>query len=65
MMEIGMDVSTLEETERLGGKFYENGKEAPLYDVFKKHGVTSIRLRLWNNPFNERGEKYGAGGCDI
>jgi len=64
-MEIGMDVSTLEETERLGGKFYENGKEAPLYDIFKRHGVTSIRLRLWNNPFDERGESYGAGGCDI
>jgi arabinogalactan endo-1,4-beta-galactosidase len=65
MIEIGMDISTLEETERLGGKFYENGKEAPLYDIFKKHGVTSIRLRLWNDPFDEKGESYGAGGCDI
>jgi len=60
-----MDVSTLEETERLGGKFYENGKESPLYDILKRHGVTSIRLRLWNNPYNEKGETYGAGGCDI
>jgi arabinogalactan endo-1,4-beta-galactosidase len=65
MTEIGMDISTLEETERLGGKFYENGKEAALYDILKRHGVTSIRLRLWNDPFNERGENYGAGGCDI
>jgi len=64
-MEIGMDLSTLEETERLGGKFFENGKEAPLYDILKNHGVTSIRLRLWNNPFDEKGENYGAGGCDI
>jgi len=64
-MEIGMDVSTLEETERLGGKFYENGKEAPLFDILKRHGITSIRLRLWNDPFNEKGENYGAGGCDI
>jgi len=64
-MEIGMDLSTLEETERLGGKFFENGKTAPLYDILKRHGVTSIRLRLWNNPFDERGENYGAGGCDI
>jgi len=65
MTEIGMDVSTLEETERFGGKFYENGKEAPLLDILKRHGVTSIRLRLWNDPFNEKGENYGAGGCDI
>jgi len=65
MIETGMDISTLEETERLGGKFYENGKEAPLYDVIKRHGVTSIRLRLWNDPFNEKGESYGAGVCDI
>jgi len=60
-----MDVSTLEETERLGGKFYEDGKEAPLFDILKRHGVTSVRLRLWNDPFNEKGENYGAGGCDI
>jgi len=64
MTETGMDVSTLEETERLGGKFFENGKEAPLFDILKRHGVTSIRLRLWNNPCNEKGESYGAGGCD-
>jgi arabinogalactan endo-1,4-beta-galactosidase len=65
MMEIGMDISTFKETEQLGGKFYENGKEAPLLDILKRHGVTSIRLRLWNDPFNEKGESYGAGGCDI
>jgi len=65
MIETGMDISTLEETERLGGKFYENGKEAPLFDILKRHGVTSIRLRLWNDPFDEKGENYGAGGCDI
>ena len=65
MFEIGMDVSTLEETERLGGKFYENGKEAPLFNILKNHGVTSIRLRLWNYPFDESGVSYGAGGCDI
>ena len=64
-MEVGMDISTLEETEQLGGKFYENGTEAMLYDILKKNGVTSIRLRLWNDPFNEKGENYGAGGCDI
>jgi len=65
MIEKGMDISTLEETERLGGKFYENGKESPLFEILKRHGITSIRLRLWNDPFNEKGESYGAGGCDI
>jgi arabinogalactan endo-1,4-beta-galactosidase len=65
VMEIGMDLSTLEETERLGGKFYENGNEAALHDILKRHGVTSIRLRLWNNPFDEKGTHYGAGGWDI
>jgi arabinogalactan endo-1,4-beta-galactosidase len=64
-MEIGMDISTLEETERLGGKFYEDGKESAFYDILKSHGVTSIRLRLWNDPFDEKGENYGGGGCDI
>lgn len=65
MMETGVDISTLEETERLGGKFYENGKETALFDILKKHGVTSVRLRLWNNPFDNEGGNYGAGCCDI
>ena len=65
MMETGVDISTLEETERLGGRFYDNGTETGFYDILKKHGFTSIRLRLWNDPFNENGTSYGAGGCDI
>ena len=65
MMEIGFDISTLEETERLGARFYEDGKEAGFYDIIKRHGLTSIRLRLWNDPFNASGKSYGAGGCDI
>jgi len=49
MTEIGMDVSTLEEIERLGGKFYENGKESPLYDILKRHGVLLDRIEKFED----------------
>lgn len=65
MTETGIDISTLGEIERLGGKFYDNGKEETLFAIMKRYGVTGIRLRLWNDPFDEKGESYGAGGCDL
>lgn len=65
MREIGVDISTLEETEKLGGKFYDDGKECALLDILKRRSVSSVRLRLWNDPFDANGESYGAGGGDI
>jgi len=65
MFDIGMDISTLEETEHLGGKFYWNGESGDLIDILTENGVNSARLRLWVNPYSAKGETYGAGGCDI
>lgn len=65
MRERGVDISTIMETESLGGKFFEGGVQYPLLDILQKRGITSVRLRLWNDPFNEKGESYGAGCCDI
>ena len=58
----GMDISSLPEVERFGGKFYDNGKEEDLLRILKAHGVNSIRVRVWNDPFSEKGEPYGGGG---
>ncbi len=65
MFDIGMDFSSLEETEALGGKFRQNGKEGDLVGILSDNGVNAARLRLWVNPFSETGEPYGAGNCDI
>lgn len=47
----GMDVSTLLEEEECGAKYYDDGEQKDLFEILKKYGVNSIRLRLWNDPY--------------
>lgn len=61
----GMDISSLSEVERCGGKFFDKGVSGDAMDILKKYGMNMIRLRLWNDPFTRDGISYGAGGCDI
>lgn len=61
----GMDVSTLPEVERCGGKFYDKGRERELFSLLKDYDVNAIRIRLWNDPYSEEGEPYGAGTNDL
>lgn len=74
----GADVSMLGEIEKNGGKFYNaQGNEDDLFAILKDNGVNWIRLRLWNNPVNERdvyangkvlsrkGEPVGGGNNDL
>ena len=61
----GMDLSTLLEVERCGGKFYNHGVLGDAMDILKSYGMNMVRLRLWNDPFDENGNSYGAGGNDI
>lgn len=60
----GMDVSSLDEIEQLGAKFYDNGKEDDLLAILKSYDVNYIRLRLWNDPKSPDKEPYGAGNTD-
>lgn len=61
----GMDLSTLLELERCGVKYYDEGKETDILDIMKKYDVDTIRIRLWNDPWSESGESYGAGENDL
>ncbi len=61
----GMDISTLLEVEKLGGKFYKDGTETELLSILETYGVNYVRLRLWNDPYSEDGKPYGAGGNDF
>lgn len=67
MFESGMDVSTLLEIEANNGKFYDFNQDKPedLLVILKRHGVNSLRLRLWNDPYDENGRPYLAGTCDF
>lgn len=60
-----MDLSSLLEVERAGGKFFNNGKEEDVMDILKSYGMNMVRLRLWNDPYTEDGISYGGGGCDL
>lgn len=61
----GMDVSTLLQQERCNAKYFDGNGPEDVFDIFKRHGVNSIRLRLWNNPYDENGNPYGAGTNDF
>ncbi len=61
----GMDVSTLLEVERQGGTFYDRGVSGDAMAILKSYGMNLVRLRLWNHPFDQEGNSYGAGGNDI
>ena len=65
-MILGIDVSTYLEQQRLTHqKYYKDGKEIDPFIVFKNNGVTHIRVRIWNDPYDEDGNPYLAGTCDV
>ncbi len=61
----GMDISSLLEVERCGGKFYDHKAAGDALDILKRYGTNLVRLRLWNDPFDEKGVSYGGGGNDL
>jgi arabinogalactan endo-1,4-beta-galactosidase len=61
----GMDVSTLIEQEQCGAKYYDKGVCRDMLEILKDYGVNSVRLRLWNDPYDEAGNPYGAGTNDM
>ena len=61
----GADLSTLEEVERCGGRFFDDGREDDAMRILRRHGVNLVRLRLWNDPYGPNGEPYGAGTCSL
>jgi len=64
-MIFGADFTTLEEVEQKGGVFRADGKAVDLVECLAENGITSARLRLWMNPFDNNGNDYGGGICDF
>lgn len=60
----GVDVSMLYQIEELGGRYYDNGVQKDCLQILKDHGVNWIRLRIWNDPTDEKGAPLGGGNCD-
>jgi arabinogalactan endo-1,4-beta-galactosidase len=75
---MGADVSTLDQVERSGGRFFgPDGQRGDALQILKDHGVNWVRLRLWHTPVNDRdviengrtiariGEPMGGGNNDL
>ena len=63
---LGMDVSSLIAEEQSGVRYYDfDGQEKDLLQILAENGVTHIRVRVWNDPYDAQGRGYGGGNCDI
>ena len=63
---MGMDVSSVIALENSGVTYYDyEGNEADLFSVLAQSGINYIRVRVWNDPYDENGNGYGGGNCDI
>ena len=62
----GMDASCVPALENSGVRYYdEAGTEKDVYEILRNNGINYIRVRVWNDPFDEAGNGYGGGNCDI
>ena len=63
---LGMDVSSVLAEEASGVKYYDfAGEEQDLFRILADNGVTHIRVRVWNHPYDAEGRGYGGGNNDI
>jgi len=61
----GCDGSTLITQENSGVIYYnEAGEEQDALKTLADNGVNMIRIRVWNDPYDENGKGYGGGNCD-
>ena len=62
----GMDVSSVIAEEASGVKYYDkDGKEQDLFKILADSGVNYIRVRVWNDPYDSKGNGYGGGNNDV
>lgn len=62
----GMDASSVLVEENSGVKYYNfDGEEQDVFQTLAEGGVNYIRLRVWNDPFDENGNGYGGGNNDV
>ena len=63
---MGMDASSVISLENSGVKFYDfDGKEADVFKVLADNGINTIRVRVWNDPYDSEGHGFGGGNNDI
>lgn len=65
----GVDVSSFIAQKNSGVTYYDfDGKEVDnqgFFDLLASSGVNYVRVRVWNSPYDEKGNAYGGGNNDI
>ena len=62
----GADISTLLDAEKHGAKFFNhNNQQQDPIAILKADGVNYVRLRLWVDPKDAKGQRYGGGDNDL
>lgn len=65
-MKLGLDLSIQKELNQYKPIYKYEGKEIEPFSFFSNHSsISSIRLRLWMNPYDEKGNPYGGGTNDL
>ncbi len=63
---LGMDASSVIAEEQSGVKYYNfSGEEQDVFKTLAENGITHIRVRVWNHPYDRNGNGYGGGNCDV
>lgn len=61
----GVDLSSVLAEEASGVVYYnEAGQEQDIFRTLAENGVNYVRVRVWNDPYDENGKGYGGGNCD-
>lgn len=62
----GVDVSSVLSLEASGVVFRDSdGTPGDLFEILADAGVTDVRVRVWNDPFDADGNGYGGGDVDV
>ncbi|MCH5165211.1 MAG: glycosyl hydrolase 53 family protein [Clostridiales bacterium] len=64
-MRLGIDISTYFEEIDRGATYYDGDKVVEPLSLLRANGVDLMRIRLWVNPYDENGNPYLGGTCDL
>jgi|AKYZ01.1.fsa_nt_gi Arabinogalactan endo-1,4-beta-galactosidase len=63
---LGTDASSVISLEDSGVTFYDfDGNEQDVFKTMSESGVNYIRVKIWNDPYDNEGNGYGGGNSDL
>ena len=63
---MAVDISELISLEKSGVIYYDfEHNKTDILKLLKSVGISHIRVRIWNDPYDENHNGYGGGNCDL